>query len=108
MAFSPLSIGHALASSISRSVSTCGVQQEPGAKTPQAPLMALMKIPIIFPGPNMGGKSTLLRQTCLAALLAQVGGWVPADSLELTPVDAIFVRMGARDRIMAGGDCKLR
>lgn len=48
------------------------------------------------------GKSTLLRQVCLAALMAQVGAWVPAESLELTPVDAIFVRMGARDAIMTG------
>jgi hypothetical protein len=42
----------------------------------------------------MGGKSTLLRQTCLAALLAHVGAWVPAQSLRLSPVDALFVRMG--------------
>lgn len=42
----------------------------------------------------MGGKSTLLRQTCLAALLAHVGAWVPAESLRLSPVDALFVRMG--------------
>ncbi len=48
------------------------------------------------------GKSTLLRQVCLAALMAQVGAWVPAESLEMTPVDAIFVRMGARDAIMSG------
>ena len=48
------------------------------------------------------GKSTLLRQVCLAALLAQVGAWVPAESLEMTSVDAIFVRMGARDAIMTG------
>ena len=48
------------------------------------------------------GKSTLLRQVCLAALLAQVGAWVPAESLTLSPVDAIFVRMGARDAIMSG------
>lgn len=53
------------------------------------------------------GKSTLLRQVCLAALLAQVGAWVPAESLEMTPVDAIFVRMGARDAIMTGQVGKL-
>lgn len=50
----------------------------------------------------MGGKSTLLRQVCLACVLAQVGGWVPAEDLELSPVDSVFVRMGARDRIMLG------
>ena len=42
----------------------------------------------------MGGKSTLLRQVCLAALLAHTGAWVPADSLAMSPVDALFVRMG--------------
>ncbi|KAL0028206.1 hypothetical protein WJX79_001719 [Trebouxia sp. C0005] len=57
---------------------------------------------IVLTGPNMGGKSTLLRQVCLAALMAQVGAWVPADSLTLTPVDAIFVRMGAKDDVMSG------
>ncbi|KAG2440549.1 hypothetical protein HYH02_010133 [Chlamydomonas schloesseri] len=57
---------------------------------------------ILLSGPNMGGKSTLLRQTCLAAILAQVGAWVPAESLTLSPVDALFVRIGARDSIMTG------
>lgn len=41
-------------------------------------------------------------QVCLAALMAQVGAWVPAHSLTLTPVDAIFVRMGAKDDVMSG------
>jgi hypothetical protein len=41
-------------------------------------------------------------QVCLAALMAHVGAWLPAESFELTPVDAIFVRMGARDAIMSG------
>lgn len=57
---------------------------------------------VVLTGPNMGGKSTLMRQVCLAAVAAQIGAWVPAESLELTPADAIFVRMGARDRIMLG------
>ncbi|XP_020276973.1 DNA mismatch repair protein MSH6-like isoform X2 [Asparagus officinalis] len=57
---------------------------------------------ILLTGPNMGGKSTLLRQVCLAVILAQLGADVPAESFELTPVDRIFVRMGARDHIMAG------
>lgn len=50
----------------------------------------------------MGGKSTLLRQVCLAVILAQVGADVPAESFEMSPVDRIFVRMGAKDHIMAG------
>ncbi|GAB4841767.1 hypothetical protein Ancab_022489 [Ancistrocladus abbreviatus] len=57
---------------------------------------------ILLTGPNMGGKSTLLRQVCLAVILAQVGADVPAEQFELSPVDRIFVRMGAKDHIMAG------
>jgi len=66
---------------------------EPGASGPPM---------VLLTGPNMGGKSTLLRQVCLTVLLAQVGAWVPAESVELTPADAVFVRMGARDNIAAG------
>ncbi|CAO2194423.1 unnamed protein product [Urochloa humidicola] len=57
---------------------------------------------ILLTGPNMGGKSTLLRQVCLTTILAQIGADVPAEKLELSLVDRIFVRMGARDHIMAG------
>ncbi|GFR46109.1 hypothetical protein Agub_g7597, partial [Astrephomene gubernaculifera] len=57
---------------------------------------------VLLSGPNMGGKSTLLRQVCLATVLAQVGAFVPAESLVLSPADAIFVRMGARDSILTG------
>ncbi|XP_010556697.1 PREDICTED: DNA mismatch repair protein MSH6 [Tarenaya hassleriana] len=57
---------------------------------------------VLLTGPNMGGKSTFLRQVCLAVILAQIGADVPAESFELSPVDRIFVRMGAKDHIMAG------
>ncbi|KAL8142654.1 hypothetical protein V2J09_015686, partial [Rumex salicifolius] len=57
---------------------------------------------ILLTGPNMGGKSTLLRQVCLAVVLAQIGADVPAERFELSLVDRIFVRMGAKDHIMAG------
>ncbi|KFM28138.1 DNA mismatch repair protein Msh6 [Auxenochlorella protothecoides] len=57
---------------------------------------------LVLTGPNMGGKSTLMRQICLAVVLAQVGAWVPAASLRLTPADSLFVRMGARDRLLLG------
>ncbi len=50
----------------------------------------------------MGGKSTLLRQTCMAVILAQIGCYVPAESMTLTPVDRIFTRIGASDRILEG------
>lgn len=57
---------------------------------------------LLLSGPNMGGKSTLLRQTCLIAVLAQIGCFVPADECALTPVDRIFTRLGACDRILLG------
>ena len=50
----------------------------------------------------MGGKSTLLRATCLAVVLAQMGCYVPAASCRLSVADRIFTRLGASDRIMAG------
>ncbi|KAL3902271.1 MAG: hypothetical protein SGARI_005925 [Bacillariaceae sp.] len=57
---------------------------------------------LLLSGPNMGGKSTTLRQTCLIAILAQIGSYVPAESCQLTPVDCIFTRLGASDRILLG------
>ena len=55
---------------------------------------------ILITGPNMGGKSTLLRQTCLAAIMAQVGCFVAADSCKMNVVDRVFTRIGASDRIL--------
>ncbi|XXG56105.1 hypothetical protein AAC387_Pa03g3608 [Persea americana] len=57
---------------------------------------------LLLTGPNMGGKSTLLRATCLAVLLAQMGCYVPCEMCVLSPVDIIFTRLGATDRIMSG------
>lgn len=57
---------------------------------------------LLLSGPNMGGKSTLLRQTCLICILAQIGAMVPAESCSLTPMDAIMTRLGASDRILMG------
>jgi len=57
---------------------------------------------MILTGPNMGGKSTLLRQNCIAVIMAQLGAWVPAESFKLSPVDRIFTRIGANDNIIAG------
>jgi DNA mismatch repair protein MSH6 len=55
---------------------------------------------LLITGPNMGGKSTLLRSTCLAAIMAQIGCYVPAKSCKLTIVDRVFTRIGASDRIL--------
>jgi len=60
------------------------------------------KVFALVTGPNMGGKSTLMRQVALAALLGQIGAHVPAASVTLTPCDGFYVRMGARDNIMTG------
>src|SRR5207253_5789236 len=57
---------------------------------------------LVLTGPNMGGKSTYLRQTALITILAQMGGFVPAKSARLSVVDRIFTRIGASDNLARG------
>ena len=56
----------------------------------------------IITGPNMGGKSTYLRQAALIAILAQMGSFVPAESASLPIIDRIFTRIGASDNLARG------
>ncbi len=56
----------------------------------------------IITGPNMGGKSTYMRQVALITLLAHIGSYVPADICRLGPVDRIFTRMGSADDVAGG------
>ncbi|WP_282786902.1 DNA mismatch repair protein MutS [Flavobacterium croceum] len=57
---------------------------------------------IMITGPNMSGKSAILRQTALIVLLAQIGSFVPADEVQMGVIDKIFTRVGASDNISMG------
>ncbi|KAM0755699.1 DNA mismatch repair protein Msh6 [Meredithblackwellia eburnea MCA 4105] len=56
---------------------------------------------VLLTGPNMAGKSTMLRMTCTAIIMAQIGCFVPASKARISPIDAIYSRMGANDFIFA-------
>ena len=57
---------------------------------------------LLITGPNMGGKSTLLRSLALAAVMGQIGCYVPATRMHYSPIDRVFTRIGAGDRMIEG------
>mgnify|MGYP001824367809 CR=1 FL=1 len=75
---------------------------QPEAFTPNDTVMDPQRRMLIITGPNMGGKSTYMRQTALICLLAYTGSWVPASSAVIGPLDRIFTRIGAGDDISRG------
>lgn len=76
------------------------VQSE--AFTPNNSVLNPQRRMLIITGPNMGGKSTYMRQTALICLLAYSGSWVPASSAVIGPLDRIFTRIGAGDDLSRG------
>ena len=56
----------------------------------------------LITGPNMAGKSTVMRQVALISLMAHIGSFVPADTCHLSPIDQLFTRIGAMDNLYAG------
>jgi DNA mismatch repair protein MutS len=75
---------------------------QPEAFTPNNTGMNPQRRMLIITGPNMGGKSTYMRQTALICLLAYTGSWVPATSAVIGPMDRIFTRIGAGDDLSRG------
>lgn len=70
--------------------------------TPNSTLLNQQRRMLIITGPNMGGKSTYMRQTALICLLAYMGSFVPASYVRLGPIDRIFTRIGASDDLASG------
>jgi DNA mismatch repair protein MutS len=73
-----------------------------GAFVPNDLVLDASRRMLVVTGPNMGGKSTYMRQGALICLLAHVGSFVPADSCVLGPLDRIFTRIGAGDDLAGG------
>ncbi|MCG6870757.1 MAG: DNA mismatch repair protein MutS [Gammaproteobacteria bacterium] len=77
-------------------------QQQSGEFVPNDTRLTPEDRLLIITGPNMGGKSTFMRQTALIALLAHTGSYVPAAAARIGPLDRIFTRIGASDDIVGG------
>jgi DNA mismatch repair protein MutS len=80
----------------------CADLSSSGHFVPNDILLSDSKRMSIITGPNMGGKSTYMRQTALIVLLAYIGSYVPAESAVLGPIDRIYTRIGAQDDLASG------
>ncbi|MSQ59043.1 MAG: DNA mismatch repair protein MutS [Betaproteobacteria bacterium] len=78
------------------------VEQQAGEFVPNDVRLGHRRKLLLVTGPNMGGKSTYMRQLALIALLAHCGSFVPAKRAQLGPLDAIFTRIGASDDLAGG------
>lgn len=76
------------------------VLKEPFIANPLS--LSVQRRMLVITGPNMGGKSTYMRQVALITLMASIGSYVPADEAEIGPVDRIFTRVGAADDLASG------
>lgn len=76
------------------------VMQQPFIANPIA--MNHQRRMLVITGPNMGGKSTYMRQTALIVLLAYIGSYIPAENAQIGPIDRIFTRIGASDDLASG------
>lgn len=77
-------------------------QQGAGSFVPNDCLLDAKRRLLLITGPNMGGKSTFMRQVALIVLLAHIGSYVPADEATLGPIEAIYTRIGAADDLAQG------
>ncbi len=78
------------------------VERQMGQFIANDTLLSRARQMLLITGPNMGGKSTYMRQTALIVLLAHCGSFVPAESARIGPVDQIFTRIGASDDLAGG------
>ena len=78
------------------------VEQQVSPFIPNSARLSPDRRMLLITGPNMGGKSTYMRQTALIVLLAHCGAFVPADSARIGPIDRIFTRIGAADDLASG------
>ena len=87
---------------VPNSLSLCGGSDAPTPQSPLPPPALVTSSLLLITGPNMGGKSTFLRQAALLVILAQCGCFVPAERMRLGLVDRIYTRIGAADNVARG------